>query len=100
MQISVRWLQEWVDVGSDASILAEDLTMAGLEVSSVKVITPLSPKIVVGKIVASKVHLSRKTLRVCEVAVGRSRPVRIVCGASNARVGVKTAAALPGSTLS
>ena len=54
MQISVRWLQEWVDVGPDASVLAEDLTLAGLEVSAVKEIKPLSPKIVVGKIVSSE----------------------------------------------
>ena len=49
MQISVRWLEEWVDIGPDASVLAEDLTLAGLEVSAVKEIKPLSPKIVVGK---------------------------------------------------
>ena len=47
MQISVRWLQEWVDVGSDISVLAEDLTFAGLEVSSVRAVTQLSKKIVV-----------------------------------------------------
>jgi len=99
MQISVRWLQEWVDVGPDASVLAEDLTLAGLEVSAVKAIEPLSPKIVVGEIVTSGVHPSRETLRICEVALGRARAVRIVCGASNARMGVKAAVALPGSTL-
>mgnify|MGYP002823996149 CR=1 FL=1 len=99
MQISVRWLQEWVDVGSDVSILAEDLTLAGLEVSAVNAITPLSPKIVVGEIVESAAHPSRNTLRICEVAVGRARAVRIVCGALNARKGVKAAVALPGSTL-
>ena len=50
MQISVRWLKEWVDIGPDAFLLAEDLTMAGLEVSAVTEVNPLSPKIVVGKI--------------------------------------------------
>ena len=84
MQISVRWLQEWVDVGSDASLLAEELTLAGLEVGGVKEITPLSPKIVVGTILGSGSHPSRKALRVCEVAIGRARAIRIVCGASNA----------------
>jgi phenylalanyl-tRNA synthetase beta chain len=99
MEISVRWLQEWVDVGPDASVLAEELTLAGLEVSAVKVMEPLSSKIVVGKIVQSGYHPSTKALRICEVSVGHTRTVRIVCGAPNARAGIKGAVALPGSTL-
>jgi phenylalanyl-tRNA synthetase beta chain len=99
MQISLRWLQEWVDVGPDISVLAEDLTLAGLEVSGVEPITPLSPKIVVGKIVGSGAHPSKKKLRICEVAVGRTRSAQIICGASNVRIGVKAVVALPGSKL-
>jgi phenylalanyl-tRNA synthetase beta chain len=99
MQISVGWLREWVDIGSDISKLAEDLTLAGLEVSAVEPVTQLSPKIVVGEIIGIRAHRSKRTLRVCEVALGRARPVRIVCGAANARTGVKVPVALPGSIL-
>ena len=100
MEISVRWLQEWVDVGPDASVLAEDLTLAGLEVSAVKGITPLSPKIVVGKIVSTRASRPGKTSpRVSFVDVGRDRHARIFSEALNIRTGAKVVIALPGSTL-
>ena len=65
----------------------------------VSVAPSIIDKIVVGKIVVSRSHPSNKKLQVCEVDVNRSRAVRIVCGAPNARTGVKAAVALPGSTL-
>lgn len=99
MQISVRWLREWVDIGPDVSILAEDLTLAGLEVSTVEAINPLSSKIVVGRIVSIRDHRSEKTLCVCSVAVGRARHVRIVSEVMSIRMDAKVAVALPGSTL-
>ena len=64
MDISVRWLKEWVDVGSDVSALAEDLTLAGLEVGELKAINPLSPKIVVGEIIRSESHPSKRFLEI------------------------------------
>lgn len=99
MQISVRWLQEWVDVGSDTSALAKDLTLAGLEVGAITTIAPLSPKIVVGTILTSKRHPSKQSLRICAADIGRTRAVRVICGAPNAEIGVKVAVALPGSIL-
>ena len=100
MQISVRWLEEWVDVGPDVSILAEDLTLAGLEVSAVKEIKPLSPKIVVGKIVPTRASRpGKRSPRVSFVDVGRDRHVRILSEALNIRTGAKVVIALPGSTL-
>ena len=100
MQISVRWLEEWVDIGPDVSVLAEDLTLAGLEVSAVKEIKPLSPKIVVGKIGSTRASRpGKKSPRVSFVDVGRDRHVRIFSEALNIRTGAKVVIALPGSTL-
>jgi phenylalanyl-tRNA synthetase beta chain len=100
MQISTRWLEEWVDIGPDASVLAEDLTLAGLEVSAVKEINPLSPKIVVGKIVSTDVSSrGKKFASVSFVDVGRERHVRIASEARNIRKDAKVVIALPGSTL-
>jgi phenylalanyl-tRNA synthetase beta chain len=99
MQISARWLREWVDVGTDMLVLAEDLTSAGLEVSAVNAIPPLSKKFVVGAIVSSRDHRSNTSLCVCSVAVGRPREIRIISKAPNIQIGVKVAVALPGSIL-
>jgi phenylalanyl-tRNA synthetase beta chain len=100
MQVSMRWLEEWVDIGPDVSLLAEDLTSAGLEVSAVNYIKPLSPKIVVGKIVSTRVfRAGKKSPRGSFVDVGRQRHVRIVSEALNIREGAKVVVALPGSTL-
>ena len=49
MQISMSWLSEWVDIGTNAAALGNDLTLAGLEVSSIKANTSLHRKIVVGE---------------------------------------------------
>jgi phenylalanyl-tRNA synthetase beta chain len=100
MQVSVRWLEEWVDIGSDPSVLAEDLTLAGLEVSTVEEIKPLSPKIVIGQIVSTRAYgPGKKFSNVSTVDVGRARPIRIFSEAQNIREGAKVVIALPGSTL-
>jgi phenylalanyl-tRNA synthetase beta chain len=99
MQISYSWLKEWVDAGPNPLALAEELTLAGLEVSSVLPLTPLSPKIVIGEIVRSDRHPSRGTLQICKVDLGRKKTISVVCGATNALIGIKTAVALPGSIL-
>ena len=99
MQISVRWLGEWVDVSPSPSVLAEELTSAGLEVSAVEAIAPLSSKIVVGSVVSNRDHRSVSSLGVCSVSVGRAQNVRIVSEDSNIRMGAKVAVALPGTTL-
>ena len=96
----MRWLEEWVDIGPDASVLAKDLTLAGLEVSAVREINPLSPKIVVGKIVSNRASRPGKmSPRVSFVDVGRERHVRVFSKALNIRNDAKVVIALPGSTL-
>jgi phenylalanyl-tRNA synthetase beta chain len=100
MQISVRWLEQWVDTGPDASVLAEELTLAGLEVSAVKEINPLSPKIVVGKIVSTQASQpGKKSPRISFVDVGRERYVRTRLDFPNIRKGAKVVIALPGSIM-
>lgn len=97
MQISMRWLDEWVKTGAKPQALGDELTLVGLEVSSITQCLILHKKIVVGEIVDCYTHPLRSNLKICIVAVGRSRPVKIVCGAQNARRGIKTPTALPGA---
>ncbi len=101
MLISQSWLTEWVapEIGPEA--LAEKLTLAGLEVDSVAHAGPAldNTRIVIGQIVSVKPHANATELRICDVDVGRPGNFSIVCGAANAKTGMKTAVALCGAKL-
>jgi phenylalanyl-tRNA synthetase beta chain len=99
MLVSETWLREWVSPKLKTEELADRLTMAGLEVGSIDVAGELSDKLVVGRIEEISPHPDADRLRVCKVDVGRARNLTIVCGASNARQGMFTIAALVGAEL-
>ena len=99
MRFSYNWLRQWVETESSAEQLAERLTSAGLESDSV---TPLGldlDGVVVGEIIACEQHPDADRLRVCQVEYGQEEPVTIVCGAPNARIGLKAPLATIGSEL-
>jgi phenylalanyl-tRNA synthetase beta chain len=99
MRISLQWLSEWLESGAPAPRdLAARLTMAGLEVEGVEAAAPPLPGIVVGHIVACEKHPNADTLSVCTVDAGAEK-VQVVCGAPNARVGLKAPLATIGATL-
>lgn len=99
MKISEQWLHEWVATKLATPALAERLTLAGLEIGGVLPVAPPLERVVVGAIVAISAHPQADRLRVCEVNVGSKSPLTIVCGAANAAVGLKVAAALEGAVL-
>lgn len=98
MKISYRWLTEWVDTDLAADEVAERFTLAGLEVDSVEPVAPPLDGVVVGEIVAMEPHPDADRLRVCKVQ-GDSEERTIVCGAPNARVGLKAPLATLGTKL-
>lgn len=98
MKISHRWLDEWVDSGLDAEAIAESFTLAGLEVDSVEPVAPPLDGVVVGEILSVEPHPDADRLRVCRVA-GDGGERTIVCGAANAREGLKAPLATPGTRL-
>ncbi len=98
MKISYRWLKSRLSVDLDADALAERLTLAGLEVDEVSPVAERLDGVVVGEITAVEPHPDADRLRVCQVA-GDSEPRTIVCGAPNARVGLKAPLATLGTTL-
>lgn len=79
--------------------LANALTMAGLEVEELRPVAPPFTQVVVGEIMAAERHPNADRLRVCQVAVGGEKLLNIVCGAPNARVGIKVPCALVGAEL-
>ena len=99
MQFSKAWLQEFFDKSIDKVDLGEVLTMSGLEVDNVQDLSKISKLIVVGEIVNIEKHPDADRLNVCQVDIGLERAIQIVCGAPNARVGIKVPCALVGAKL-
>jgi len=99
MKISEHWLRQWVDPPIGTDQLAEQLTMAGLEVEEVHRISQGFTNVIVAEIRAITPHPAAAQLKVCEVAAGKSDTITVVSGAANARVGLKTAFARPGAKL-
>ncbi|MGY6629789.1 MAG: phenylalanine--tRNA ligase subunit beta [Wenzhouxiangella sp.] len=98
MKISYRWLKEWVALDLDAEQVAERFTLAGLEVDEVSPVAPPLDGVVVGEILTAEQHPDADRLRVCTVA-GDEQVRTIVCGAPNARVGLKAPLATLGTVL-
>ena len=99
MKFSENWLRELVEIKADRAQLAHALTMAGLEVEE---LTPLGEGlagVVVAEIIAAEKHPEADRLQVCKVNAGQGGPLQIVCGAPNARVGIKVPLATIGATL-
>ena len=99
MQFPESWLREFCNPPLTTQQLADTLTMAGLEVDELRPVAPPCLKVVVGEIMASEQHPNADRLRVCEVAIGGGQSLNIVCGAPNARVGIKVPCALVGAEL-
>ncbi len=99
MKISLEWLKEYVDIGVEGEALVELLTMAGIEVESRKTVR-VPDGILVCEILEADPHPSADKLKVCKVSAGEGKILQVVCGAPNARQGLKTALATIGSKLS
>ncbi|MEJ6558887.1 MAG: phenylalanine--tRNA ligase subunit beta [Candidatus Thioglobus sp.] len=99
MNISTSWLREWISPVVTDEILAEQLTMAGLEVDGIETVAPAFSKVVVGHVVSCEKHPDADKLNLCQVDVGEAETVQIICGAKNVRTGLKVMAALVGAKL-
>jgi phenylalanyl-tRNA synthetase beta chain len=99
MQFPESWLREFCNPPIDTQALADTLTMAGLEVEALSPVAPPFQKVVVAEIKEAVQHPDADRLRVCKVDVGQGDLLQIVCGAPNARVGIKVPCALVGAEL-
>src|SRR5690606_12064306 len=98
MKFSENWLREWVDPGVDRETLCRRLDMIGLEVESVDELGAGLEHVVVAQILGAERHPDADRLQVCQVDTG-SGTVQIVCGAPNARPGLKAPLAQIGARL-
>jgi len=99
MKISYRWLNQYVDHDWTPDALADELTMAGLEVETVTPIGQYLDGVVVGHIQTVREHPNADTLVLCDVDLGDGTPVQIACGAPNVAAGQKAPVATVGTTL-
>ena len=98
MKISLNWLSDYIELDNSAEEIAEMLTMAGLEVTSVSS-GGYYEGIVVGEVVDCVKHPNADKLSLCTMNVGEDESLSIVCGAPNVEKSQKVAVALVGATL-
>jgi phenylalanyl-tRNA synthetase beta chain len=98
MRIPLSWLRDFVNVPWSARELGARLTMSGFELEAVDTAAPPFTGVVVAEIVEAVRHPQAEKLQVCKVNTG-GETLQIVCGAANARAGLKTALATVGAKL-
>lgn len=99
MQFPESWLRAFVDPQLTTDELSHALTMAGLEVESLRPAAPPTSKIVVGRVLEVVKHPDADKLNVCQVDAGTGAVLNIVCGAPNVAPGIKVPVALVGAQL-
>ncbi|MBT8569828.1 phenylalanine--tRNA ligase subunit beta [Polynucleobacter paneuropaeus] len=99
MQFSESWLRQYVNPELDSAALGHAMTMAGLELEEQRSVAPAFTQIVVAQILSAEQHPDADRLRVCKVNAGTGQELQIVCGAPNARPGIKIPCALVGAQL-
>ena len=99
MKITHHWLEEFTPGTATAAELAAQLTVAGLEVEALEPAAPPFTGVVVGEVLACERHPNAERLSVCEVTTDGTDRLQIVCGAPNARAGLKVAVAKVGARL-
>jgi len=98
MKYSESWLREWVNPALSSQDLMDQVTMAGLEVDGSEAVAGEFSGVVVAEVLSAEQHPNADKLRVCIVSDG-SEEYQVVCGAPNARAGIKVAFARVGSVL-
>jgi len=99
MKFTLNWLKDHLDTTASLDEIATTLTRIGLEVEGIENPAEALAPFVVGEVVEAVQHPNADRLRVCQVNIGKDQLVEVVCGAPNARVGLKTAFAAPGSVI-
>jgi phenylalanyl-tRNA synthetase beta chain len=98
MKINIDWLRDFVPLDNTAEALADDLTMAGLEVDSVTPAAAGLGSVIVAEILDKRSHPNADRLSICRITDGESEH-EIVCGAPNAAAGIKVPFAPVGTVL-
>src|SRR5690349_15747282 len=98
MKFTLSWLKEHLDTNADAKTIGERLTAIGLEVESIADPGAALKDFIVGEVITSEKQPNADKLRLCSVSDG-ANTLQIVCGAPNARAGIKVVLARPGTVI-
>jgi phenylalanyl-tRNA synthetase beta chain len=99
MQFPESWLRQFCNPQLSTQQMADTLTMAGLEVEDIQPAAPPFSGVVVAAILEAHPHPNADRLRVCTVDIGQADHLLIVCGAPNARPGIRVPCAVVGAAL-
>ncbi len=97
MKFTLDWLKEHLETNATPTEIAETLTRIGLEVEGVEDQGRALENFVVARVVSAEQHPNADRLRVCKVDAGTGEILDVVCGAPNARTGLKSVFAFPGT---
>jgi phenylalanyl-tRNA synthetase beta chain len=97
MKFTLSWLKEHLDASASLGEIVETLTRIGLEVEYVHDPAAQLKDFTIARVIEAKPHPNADRLRVCMVDTGSGAPVQVVCGAPNARTGMKSVFSPPGT---
>jgi phenylalanyl-tRNA synthetase beta chain len=101
MKFTLPWLKEHLDTDAALPEIVDKLTMIGLEVENVEDKAALLKPFVIANVISAEKHPNADRLRVCMVDIGQvakgNKPIQVVCGAPNARAGMKSVFSAPGT---
>ncbi len=97
MKFTLDWLKDHLETTASSTEIVDTLTMIGLEVEEVEDQAKALQDFTVGHVLAAEQHPNADKLKVCQVDTGTGEPVKVVCGAPNARAGIKVVFAKPGT---
>ncbi len=97
MKFTLSWLKDHLDTEASLETVAETLTRIGLEVEGIEDKAAALKPYVIAHVLTAEQHPNADRLRVCSVDAGEGAPVQVVCGAPNARAGMRTVFAPPGT---
>jgi phenylalanyl-tRNA synthetase beta chain len=97
MKFTLAWLKEHLETDAPLKAIVDKLTMIGLEVENVADRSKLLAPFTIARVVSAEQHPNADRLRVCMVDTGTGDPVQVVCGAPNARAGMKGVFVPPGA---
>ena len=98
MKFSLSWLKQHLDTSAPLEEICDKLTAIGLEVEGVADRGAALKPFTIAQVVAAEKHPQADRLKVCVVDTGAAR-IQVVCGAPNARAGLKTVLAQPGDIM-
>ncbi len=97
MKLTLSWLKTHLETSASLTEIANTLTRTGLEVENVHDPAAQLEDFIVAQVIDAAPHPNADRLQVCMVDTGAGAPLQVVCGAPNARAGLKTVFAAPGT---